>query len=443
MSYWNIEDLKRDLPKVVPPWTVLASDTEVRIGIVEDCDVNTLVIIKSNLDATVKLNKIPVSGHFTFKDDKVCSVLAGIHAIEPCKGETSEEFQNFASLPSADCAYYRHAVCTFEQGKMRHSSTVRSSRCLGRAGEGGLCLECTKVRVLLQRKSERSLRGVTQRLATTTRLRMLAKERLVTALRDSRESVRQLTKDKATILKKLTTECVPVNDSLHKSLKDVLIAEDITDPFLKMFWSEQSKAFSKQKGGMRWHPMLIRFAILLHTQSPAAYNTLRQTGALKLPGESTLRDYTNAVHPQDGFNGEVVEEVKKATATLKEHQRYVVLLHDEMAIKSDLVHDVVTDQVVGFVNHSDWTTTSPTESDLASHVLVFMVVGVSSHLKMSLGYFPTKAATHVFLYQTFWRAVGILELQCGLKVCAYDVWHVCGPRVCLKDEHPCIINSFY
>ena len=163
------------------------------------------------------------------------------------------------------CAYYRHAVCTFEQGKMRHSSTVRSSRCLGRAGEGGLCLECTKVRVLLQRKSERSLRGVTQRLATTTPLRRLAKERLVTALRDSRESVRQLTKDKATILKKLTTECVPVNDSLHKSLKDVLIAEDITDPFLKMFWSEQSKAFSKQKGGMRWHPMLITLKVLRPT----------------------------------------------------------------------------------------------------------------------------------------------------------------------------------
>ena len=256
---------------------------------------NTLVIIKSNLDATVKLNKIPVSGHFTFKDDKVCSVLAGIHAIEPCKRETSEEYQNFASLPSADCAYYRHAVCTFEQGKMRHSSTARSSRCLGRAGEGGLCLECTKVRVLLQRKSERSLHGVTQRLATTP-LRRLAKERLVTALRDSRESVRQLTKDKATILKKLTTECVPVNDSLHKSLKDVLIAEDITDPFLKMFWSEQSKAFSKQKGGMRWHPMLIRFAILLHTRWPSSLTSSMMLSPIKLSG--LLTTLTGQQHHQ-------------------------------------------------------------------------------------------------------------------------------------------------
>ena len=325
-------------------------------------------------------------------------------------------------------------------GKMRHSSTVRSSGCLGRAGEDGLCAECTKVRVLLRRKNERCLQGIDRRLSTTTPLQRLAKERLVTALRDTRESVRQLTKDKAIIMKRLSTECVPVNDVLHESLKDVIIGENITLPFLKMFWSEQSKAFVKQKGGMRWHPMLIRFAILIHSQSPAAYNTLRQTGALKLPGESTLRDYTNAIHPQDGFNGEIVQEVKKATASLKAHQRWVVLLRVEVAIKSDLVHDVVTGQVVGFVNNSDWSSTSPTESDLASHVLVFMVVGVNSHLKMSLGYFPTKAATPVFLYQTFWRAVGILELQCGLKVCAYDVWHVYGPRVCLKDEHVVILN---
>ena len=59
-------------------------------------------------------------------------------------------------------------------------------------------------------------------------------------------------------MKRLSTECVPVSNVLHESLKDVIIGENITDPFLKMFWSEQSKAFGKQNGGMRWHPMLIK-----------------------------------------------------------------------------------------------------------------------------------------------------------------------------------------
>ncbi len=124
--------MKRDLPKVVPPWTVLSTDTHVRIGIVEDCCVKTLVTIDRNLDATVTQNQIPVSGHFTFKNEKVWSVLADIHSIETCKGETAEELQNFAPLPLPDSAYYRHVVCTFAHGKMRHSSTVRSSGCLGR-----------------------------------------------------------------------------------------------------------------------------------------------------------------------------------------------------------------------------------------------------------------------------------------------------------------------
>ena len=119
------------------------------------------------------------------------------------------------------------------------------------------------------------------------------------------------------------------------------------------------------------------------------------------------------------LNSDVIDEVRKATASLKSHQRWVVLLQDEMAIKSDLVHYRITGDVTGFVNHSDWTSESPTEEDLASHMLVFMVVGISSHLKISLGYFRTKAATSSHLFQTFWRAVGILETQCGLNVCVY------------------------
>ena len=124
-----------------------------------------MVTINRNLDATVTQNQILVSGHFTFKDEKVWNVLADIHAIETCKGEPAEELQNFAPLPLPDSACYRHVVCSFEDVKIMHSSTVLSSRCLGRAGEDGLCAECTKVRVLLRRKNERCHQGINQRLA--------------------------------------------------------------------------------------------------------------------------------------------------------------------------------------------------------------------------------------------------------------------------------------
>ena len=60
--------------------------------------------------------------------------------------------------------------------------------------------------------------------------------------------------------------------------------------------------------------MLLRFALYLHSQSPAAYRSLKESGVLRLPGETTLRSYANYVHPEIGYNPHVIEEIKKAAA---------------------------------------------------------------------------------------------------------------------------------
>ena len=59
--------------------------------------------------------------------------------------------------------------------------------------------------------------------------------------------------------------------------------------------------------GMRWHPTMIRFAIYLQYQSSRAYEAIRQSGVLRLPNRSTLRDYTNFVQPQSGFQTQAFE----------------------------------------------------------------------------------------------------------------------------------------
>ena len=64
--------------------------------------------------------------------------------------------------------------------------------------------------------------------------------------------------------------------------------------------------------------------------------------------------------------------------------------------------------------------THPQIKDIATHVLVFMIVGINTHLKMSLGYFPTKSATAEKIYPIFWRAVAILEMLC-LFVCGISL----------------------
>ena len=189
-----------------------------------------------------------------------------------------------------------------------------------------------------------------------------------------------------------------------------------TKPLAQLFWKEQCKAFQvKGNKGMKRHPMMIRLALLLHSKSKTAYNLLRDTDVLRLPVETTLRDYTNYIHPWTGFQPEVLEEIKTAAQKLGENERYVALLHGEMKIKEDLVFDNRSQELVGFVNMKNWEEDANCTT-LATHVLVFYVVGVNSTLKVSMGFFATRTATADEIHPLFWQAVRFLEQTCSLKV---------------------------
>ena len=58
---------------------------------------------------------------------------------------------------------------------------------------------------------------------------------------------------------------------------------------------EQQKKYNtlKDKRQMRWHPLIIRFALSLRYASSTAYRTVTSSGLLSLLSEHTLRDYTH------------------------------------------------------------------------------------------------------------------------------------------------------
>ena len=56
-------------------------------------------------------------------------------------------------------------------------------------------------------------------------------------------------------------------------------------------------------------------------------------------------------------------------------------------------------------------------NNVASHILMFMAIGVTSSIKSSIGYFPTRNATACDLIYWLWESVDYLETTCGLKVC--------------------------
>ena len=90
---------------------------------------------------------------------------------------------------------------------------------------------------------------------------------------------------------------------------------------------------------MRWHPMLIKFAMFICQQSPCVYRSMRNMGILKVTGESTLRDDTSVLSSAPGF---------------QVHHRYVCLLHDEMSIKSDRVFDRKSNEIIRYVSPEEF-----------------------------------------------------------------------------------------
>ena len=93
------------------------------------------------------------------------------------------------------------------------------------------------------------------------------------------------------------------------------------------------------------------------------------------------------------------------------------LLHDEMAVNSGLVYDRRSGELVEFAHTQR---TGITEDNLATHALVFMVVGITSNIKISVGYFPTCTVTSDQIFPLLWKVVGLLECICKLKVCGRE-----------------------
>ena len=138
-----------------------------------------------------------------------------------------------------------------------------------------------------------------------------------------------------------------------------------------------------------------------------------------LPSKRRLRDYKNWVHPKCGFNDEIVLELIEVTDKHFDVQRYIVLLFDEMKIRSNLVYGKESGELIGFVDLRDPDVNYSTlqeENELATHALVFFVRGLATDLNFNLAYFATTGITSCQLFPLFWEAVSILELTVNLWV---------------------------
>ena len=234
----------------------------------------------------------------------------------------------------------------------------------------------------------------------------------------------EINKMKAT----LEMDSQPVDSQLSKDFVTLFSGcdQERVPPFMKLFWEEQQKYLtSSSSSSIRYHPMIIKYCLSLAAKSSSSYSDLRYnsktgSGVLVLPSLRTLRDYKNYIRPKRGFNYEVVDELKKKTELFSESERYVTILFDEMKIQEDLVWDKHTGELIGFVDLGDTKlnyATLKNVSELATHILVFLVKSVVNPLSYSFATFATTGITSYQIFPLFWKAVNILE-NINLKVIA-------------------------
>ena len=156
---------------------------------------------------------------------------------------------------------------------------------------------------------------------------------------------------------------------------------------------------------------------------------LRESGAITLPSQRTLRDYTHHVKACTGFSDEVDQQLAEAAkiTTCDEHEKLVVLLLDEMHIREDLIYDKHTGALVGFSNLGDTNTylaafekqmqspDIPEKTSLAKTIMVFMVRSLFSRLKFPYAQFPVTHLKGHQLFDLFWEAISRLE-RIGFRV---------------------------
>ena len=124
------------------------------------------------------------------------------------------------------------------------------------------------------------------------------------------------------------------------------------DSFARIFWDQQKALDCTNPRHVRWHPLIIKWCLYLRHRSSGAYETLRNSGVLKLPSQRTLHDYTHYIKAQSGFSHEVDEELLRVAnyKKLSQSEKCVALLTDEMYIIEDLVYDKHMGALIGFTN---------------------------------------------------------------------------------------------
>ena len=215
-------------------------------------------------------------------------------------------------------------------------------------------------------------------------------KRLQILHREVRITQKKLFRLREKLEEKIATQAILIDEDTDADMRTVMAEEEgqlfkrfPEGFFQRLFWEEQKKAAAKKNMcEVHWHPLMIKFCLYLRHQSPKGYETLRDSGCIRLPSQRTLRDYSHAVKAEPGFSPEVDHQLMVAADVIKskEWEKLVVILLDEMYIKEDLVYEKHSGNLIGFANLGEVKTICLPSSSLSKLKRTLLVVQVHSRL---------------------------------------------------------------
>ena len=101
---------------------------------------------------------------------------------------------------------------------------------------------------------------------------------------------------------------------------------------MKFFREEQQKYWNIScKTSIHYHPVIVWYCLALQAKSAAAYNEIRYdeksgNGFVELPSQRRLQDYINYIHPKQGCNHEILNELKNKIKEFRDIEPFLMKL---------------------------------------------------------------------------------------------------------------------
>jgi hypothetical protein len=146
--------------------------------------------------------------------------------------------------------------------------------------------------------------------------------------------------------------------------------------------------------GMRWHPLVIRWALKLYQCSRSAYRTV--AGGLALPSERRLQEYRSWSSCDPGMNTDLLllfqQKLDEDKGDLQSRQ--VILAFDGMAIRDGISYCRNSGKVSGLEDVGDLVTyttetlgASLSDLRLAKECMQLMATTLNGKYRVPIGYY--------------------------------------------------------